>query len=288
MALIDTRELIKTYGVGEQVVNALNGVSIKIDDGEFVAIVGASGSGKSTFMNMIGCLDLPTSGTYHLAGENVAELTADELADLRNRRIGFVFQQFNLLARTSALENVAMPLLYTRELEVSKDTQASAQAPTQTKSVKTKKRYATKEERLAHAKMRLEQVGLGERLYNTPAQLSGGQQQRVAIARALVNDPDLILADEPTGALDSKTSAEVMALLTELNHQGMTVIVVTHEADVAAYARRTITFKDGQVISDQINPPLNGHSAKEPMHSVAHSVAQSGAKSEAQPGAQHD
>jgi len=284
MALIDTRELIKTYGVGEQVVNALNGVSIKIDDGEFVAIVGASGSGKSTFMNMIGCLDLPTSGTYHLAGENVAELTADELADLRNRRIGFVFQQFNLLARTSALENVAMPLLYTRELEVSKDTQASAQTPTQTKSLKTKKRYATKEERLAHAKMRLEQVGLGERLYNTPAQLSGGQQQRVAIARALVNDPDLILADEPTGALDSKTSAEVMALLTELNHQGMTVIVVTHEADVAAYARRTITFKDGQVISDQINPPLSSHSVNQPIHSEA----QSGAKSEAQPGAQHD
>jgi len=284
MALIDTRELIKTYGVGEQVVNALNGVSIKIDDGEFVAIVGASGSGKSTFMNMIGCLDLPTSGTYHLAGENVAELTADELADLRNRRIGFVFQQFNLLARTSALENVAMPLLYTRELEVAKDAQASAQTPTQTKSLKTKKRYATKEERLAHAKMRLEQVGLGERLYNTPAQLSGGQQQRVAIARALVNDPDLILADEPTGALDSKTSAEVMALLTELNHQGMTVIVVTHEADVAAYARRTITFKDGQVISDQINPPLNGHSVNQPIHSEA----QSEVKSEAQPGAQHD
>ena len=279
MALIDTRELIKTYGVGEQVVNALNGVSIKIDDGEFVAIVGASGSGKSTFMNMIGCLDLPTSGTYHLAGENVAELTADELADLRNRRIGFVFQQFNLLARTSALENVAMPLLYTRELEVSKEAQVSIQ----TKSLKTKKRYATKEERLAHAKMRLEQVGLGERLYNTPAQLSGGQQQRVAIARALVNDPDLILADEPTGALDSKTSAEVMALLTELNHQGMTVVVVTHEADVAAYARRTITFKDGQVISDQINPPLS-HSVNQPIHSVAHS----GAKSEAQPGAQHD
>ncbi len=292
MALIDTRELIKTYGVGEQVVNALNGVSIKIDDGEFVAIVGASGSGKSTFMNMIGCLDLPTSGTYHLAGENVAELTADELADLRNRRIGFVFQQFNLLARTSALENVAMPLLYTRELELAKDTQASAQTPTQvstqvstqTKSLKTKKRYATKEERLAHAKMRLEQVGLGERLYNTPAQLSGGQQQRVAIARALVNDPDLILADEPTGALDSKTSAEVMALLTELNHQGMTVIVVTHEADVAAYARRTITFKDGQVISDQINPPMNSLSAKEPIHSEA----PSGATSEAQPGAKHD
>ena len=189
-----------------------------------------------------------------------------------------------------------MPLLYTRELELAKDTQVSAQTPTQastqtptqastqTKSLKTKKRYTTKEERLAHAKMRLEQVGLGERLYNTPAQLSGGQQQRVAIARALVNDPDLILADEPTGALDSKTSAEVMALLTELNHQGMTVIVVTHEADVAAYARRTITFKDGQVISDQINPPLNGYSVKE----LTRSGTQPEAKSEAQPGAQHD
>jgi putative ABC transport system ATP-binding protein len=228
MALIETRHLVKTYGVGEQTVHALDDVSIDIEKGEFVAIVGASGSGKSTFMNMIGCLDLPTSGTYHLGGENVATMDSDALADLRNRRIGFVFQQFNLLARTSALENVALPLLYARQGPLA---------------------GLTKEERYQHAKERLEQVGLGARLFNTPAQLSGGQQQRVAIARALVNDPDLILADEPTGALDSKTSAEVMELLTQLNKQGMTVIVVTHEPDVAAYASRTITFKDGKLLS---------------------------------------
>ena len=228
MALIETRHLVKTYGVGEQTVHALDDVSIDIEKGEFVAIVGASGSGKSTFMNMIGCLDLPTSGTYHLGGENVATMNSDALADLRNRRIGFVFQQFNLLARTSALENVALPLLYARQGPLA---------------------GLTKEERYQHAKERLEQVGLGARLFNTPAQLSGGQQQRVAIARALVNDPDLILADEPTGALDSKTSAEVMELLTQLNKQGMTVIVVTHEPDVAAYASRTITFKDGKLLS---------------------------------------
>ena len=229
MVLIQTRDLVKTYGVGEQIVHALDGVSIDINEGEFVAIVGASGSGKSTFMNMIGCLDKPTSGTYHLAGEDVEAMDDDALADLRNRRIGFVFQQFNLLPRTSAIENVSLPLLYAREGNLA---------------------GLTKEQRYEHAKVRLEQVGLGERLFNTPAQLSGGQQQRVAIARALVNDPNLILADEPTGALDSKTSAEVMALLTELNHQGMTVVVVTHEPDVAAYANRTITFKDGKVISD--------------------------------------
>ena len=228
MALIETRHLVKTYGVGEQTVHALDDVSIDIEKGEFVAIVGASGSGKSTFMNMIGCLDLPTSGTYHLGGENVATMDSDALADLRNRRIGFVFQQFNLLARTSALENVALPLLYARQGPLA---------------------GLTKEERYQHAKERLEQVGLGARLFNTPAQLSGGQQQRVAIARALVNDPDLILADEPTGALDSKTSAEVMELLMQLNKQGMTVIVVTHEPDVAAYASRTITFKDGKLLS---------------------------------------
>ncbi len=228
MALIETRHLVKTYGVGEHIVHALDDVSIDIEKGEFVAIVGASGSGKSTFMNMIGCLDLPTSGTYHLGGENVATMDSDALADLRNRRIGFVFQQFNLLARTSALENVALPLLYARQGPLA---------------------GLTKEERYQHAKERLEQVGLGARLFNTPTQLSGGQQQRVAIARALVNDPDLILADEPTGALDSKTSAEVMELLTQLNKQGMTVIVVTHEPDVAAYASRTITFKDGKLLS---------------------------------------
>jgi putative ABC transport system ATP-binding protein len=228
MALIETRHLVKTYGMGEHVVHALDDVSIDINEGEFVAIVGASGSGKSTFMNMVGCLDLPTSGSYHLGGEDVAAMDSDALADLRNRRIGFVFQQFNLLARTSAIENVALPLLYARQGPLAD---------------------LSKEERFEHAKQRLEQVGLGARLLNTPAQLSGGQQQRVAIARALVNDPDLILADEPTGALDSKTSAEVMDLLTQLNKQGMTVIVVTHEPDVAAYAKRTITFKDGKLLS---------------------------------------
>jgi len=232
MSFIQARHLVKTYGIGEQLVHALNDVSVDIEQGEFVAIVGASGSGKSTFMNMIGCLDQPSSGSCLIAGEDIAQLDANALADLRNRRIGFVFQQFNLLARTSAIENVALPLLYAREGSLA---------------------GLTKQERFAHAKQRLEQVGLGERLLNTPAQLSGGQQQRVAIARALVNDPDLILADEPTGALDSKTSAEVMDLLTSLNQQGMTVIVVTHEPDVAAYAQRVITFKDGQVLSDEKN-----------------------------------
>ena len=234
MPFIQARHLVKTYGVGEQLVHALNDVSIDIEEGEFVAIVGASGSGKSTFMNMIGCLDQPSSGTCLIAGEDIAKMNGDDLANLRNQRIGFVFQQFNLLPRTSALENVALPLLYAREGALA---------------------GLTKQQRLEYAQQRLEQVGLGERLLNTPAQLSGGQQQRVAIARALVNDPNLILADEPTGALDSKTSAEVMDLLSQLNRQGITVIVVTHEPDVASYAKRTITFKDGQVLSDQANPP---------------------------------
>jgi len=232
MALISLRELIKSYGQGDLKVLALNGVSLEIESGDFVAIVGASGSGKSTFMNMIGCLDQPTSGVYELAGQNVSDLSFDALADVRNRRIGFVFQQFNLLARTSALENVSMPLLYAREGQLAS---------------------LTKQEQLEHAKHRLEQVGLGDRLHHTPAELSGGQQQRVAIARALVNDPALILADEPTGALDSKMTIEIMHLLRELNHGGMTVIVVTHEPDVAAYANRVVTFKDGKIINIHIN-----------------------------------
>ena len=181
MSFIEARHLVKTYGVGEQLVHALNDVTLEIQRGEFVAIVGASGSGKSTFMNMIGCLDQPTTGSCLIAGEDIATLDSNALANLRNRRIGFVFQQFNLLARTSALENVALPLLYAREGDLA---------------------GLTKQDRLDHAKNRLEQVGLGERLSNTPAQLSGGQQQRVAIARALVNDPDLILADE--GTIDKK------------------------------------------------------------------------------------
>jgi putative ABC transport system ATP-binding protein len=232
--LIQTQHLSKVYGTGDQLVHALDDVSLDIDKGDFVAIVGSSGSGKSTFMNMIGCLDQPTSGAYYLANQNVAGMDSDALADIRNSRIGFVFQQFNLLARTSALENVALPLLYARVGPLA---------------------HLSKEDRFDHAKKRLEQVGLGQRLDHTPSQLSGGQQQRVAIARALVNDPDLILADEPTGALDSKTTAEVMALLTQLNQQGMTVIVVTHEPEVASYAKRVVTFKDGRIVDIKVNPP---------------------------------
>ncbi len=218
--------------MGDQIVHALDHVSLDIDEQDFVAIVGASGSGKSTFMNLIGCLDQATSGSYHLAGENVEVMDADALADIRSRRIGFVFQQFNLLPRTSALDNVALPLLYARNGPLANlDQQA----------------------RIDHARVRLEQVGLGKRLTHTPAELSGGQQQRVAIARALVNDPVLILADEPTGALDSKTSVEVLELLTRLNQQGMTVVVVTHSLEVAAYAKRQITFRDGQIVDIQVN-----------------------------------
>ena len=239
MALISTQELIKSYGQGDLEVRALDGVSLDIEQGDFVAIIGASGSGKSTFMNMIGCLDQPTSGVYELAGQLVSQLSVDALADVRNRRIGFVFQQFNLLARTSALENVAMPLLYAREGPLAS---------------------LTKQEQLAHAKHRLEQVGLGDRLHHTPAELSGGQQQRVAIARALVNDPALILADEPTGALDSKMTVDIMHLLRRLNHEGMTVVVVTHEPDVAAYANRVVTFKDGKIIDIHINDHREGKS----------------------------
>ena len=218
--------------MGDQIVHALDHVSLDIDEQDFVAIVGASGSGKSTFMNLIGCLDQATSGSYHLAGENVEVMDADALADIRSRRIGFVFQQFNLLPRTSALDNVALPLLYARNGPLA---------------------HLDQQARIDPARVRLEQVGLGKRLTHTPAELSGGQQQRVAIARALVNDPVLILADEPTGALDSKTSVEVLELLTRLNQQGMTVVVVTHSLEVAAYAKRQITFRDGQIVDIQVN-----------------------------------
>ena len=227
-ALIRTDHLVKQYRMGDNVVHALDGVSLTIAPGEFVAVMGPSGSGKSTFMNLIGCLDAPSTGDYFLAGENVARMQGDQLAAIRNQRIGFVFQQFNLLPRTSAQENVELPLLY-------------AGTP--------------KPERRARALKRLQQVGLGARTGHHPAQLSGGQQQRVAIARALVNDPVLILADEPTGALDSRTSLEVMALLQELNRGGITIVVVTHEQEVAGFAARIIQFRDGRVVHDDPNRP---------------------------------
>ncbi len=224
MALIEARGLAKAYTLGGQTVHALRGVSLDIEAGEFVAIMGASGSGKRTLMNILGCLDRPDAGEYRLAGEPVQDLTPDQLASIRNRRIGFVFQQFNLLPRTRALENVELPLVYA--------------------GVKAAQRH----ERALAA---LRQVGLEQRIDHTPAELSGGQQQRVAIARALVNEPVLVLADEPTGALDSQTSEDIMRLLSQLNAQGITVVLVTHEADVAAWARRRIVFRDGAIIEDR-------------------------------------
>jgi putative ABC transport system ATP-binding protein len=226
--LIRVGDLTKDYALGDTVVHALAGVSLDIAAGDFVAVMGPSGSGKSTFMNMIGCLDRPTSGSYWLAGEDVARMDSDALAAVRNRRIGFVFQQFNLLARTSAQENVELPLMY-------------ANVPAQ--------------ERHARALERLKMVGLAERADHQPSQLSGGQQQRVAIARALVNNPSLILADEPTGALDSRTSVEIMALLQQLNREGMTIVLVTHEHDIADFASRLVMFRDGRVVSDERQAP---------------------------------
>jgi putative ABC transport system ATP-binding protein len=226
--LIEARDLVKTYTMGDQTVHALRGVSLDIAAGDFVAIMGASGSGKSTLMNILGCLDLPTSGEYRLAGEEVEGMAPDQLASIRNRRIGFVFQQFNLLPRTSALENVELPMLYA--------------------GVKS----AQRRERALQA---LQRVGLAERAGHTPSELSGGQQQRVAIARALVNQPQLILADEPTGALDTRTSEDIMHLLTELNEQGITVVIVTHEVDIAGWARRRLVFRDGQIIEDVQQTP---------------------------------
>jgi putative ABC transport system ATP-binding protein len=228
MNLIEVTDLGKDYVLGDTVVHALDGVTLAIGAGEFVAVMGPSGSGKSTFMNLIGCLDRPSRGAYRLAGEDVAAMDGDALAAIRNRRIGFVFQQFNLLARTSARENVELPLMY-------------AGLPAA--------------ERHERATARLAQVGLGDRAGHLPSQLSGGQQQRVAIARALVNDPALILADEPTGALDSRTSLEIMALLQQLNRGGITIVVVTHEHDIAAYASRLIGFRDGRVLSDETQEP---------------------------------
>jgi putative ABC transport system ATP-binding protein len=222
--LLETHDLVKDYVVGEEVVHALNGVSVTIARGEFVAIMGTSGSGKSTFMNMVGCLDLPSAGSLALDGVDTRTLDSDALADIRNQKIGFVFQQFNLLNRTSALDNVAVPLIYAG-LGVTA--------------------------RREKARMTLEAMGLGQRLDHTPAKLSGGQQQRVAIARALVTDPLLLLADEPTGALDTQTSEDIMGIFQRLNENGITVIIVTHEPDIADYAARQILFRDGKVIEDR-------------------------------------
>jgi len=234
MALIEARELSKVYTMGDQTVHALRGVSLDIAAGEFVAIMGASGSGKSTLMNILGCLDQPSTGEYRLAGEAVQGMAGDQLAAIRNRHIGFVFQQFNLLPRTSALENVELPMVY-----------AGVRAL----------------ERQRRALAALETVGLAQRAAHTPAELSGGQQQRVAIARALVNQPQLILADEPTGALDTQTSEDIMRLLAGLNARGLTVVLVTHEHDIAAWAGRRIVFRDGRIVEDVRQAPHMGSGA---------------------------
>ena len=221
--LVSMRDIRRIYVTGEVEVRALDGINLDVQEGEFVAIMGPSGSGKSTLMNVLGCLDRPTSGQYVLAGYDVSMLDRNDLATVRNWQLGFVFQSFNLLSRTSALENVELPLIY---------------------------RGTHARERHARAKRALERVGLGARIYHHPSQLSGGQQQRVAIARALVTEPKIILADEPTGNLDSKTSIEVMALFQELGAQGITVALVTHESDIAEYASRMVVVRDGHVVKD--------------------------------------
>jgi len=225
-SLIQVRDLMKHYVMGSESVHALDGVSLDIDKGDYVAIMGPSGSGKSTLMNLIGCLDTPTSGSYILNNKEVSTMNDDELASIRNKEIGFVFQTFNLLARTTALGNVELPLIY-------------AAIP--------------RGERVQRAKDALQAVGLADRMTHRPNQLSGGQRQRVAVARALVNRPSLLLADEPTGNLDSKTTTEIMALFDELRSKGNTIVVVTHEEDIAHHARRIVRLRDGKIVSDEVN-----------------------------------
>jgi putative ABC transport system ATP-binding protein len=238
-AIIEIIELTKVYGMGEIQVRALDEVSLTINKGEFVAIMGPSGSGKSTLMNILGCLDRPTSGHYILAGEDVSDLDKTQLAIIRNQRIGFIFQSYNLLPQTSALENVILPLLYNRNGKESDAEQA-------------KKALAA-----------LEAVGLADRVQHKPQELSGGQMQRVAVARALVNDPVLLLADEPTGNLDTRSGVEIMTLMSELHTQGSTIVMVTHDDDIAAYAERIIRLRDGQIETDVQNGEYASHSTSE-------------------------
>jgi putative ABC transport system ATP-binding protein len=238
--VIEITDVMKVYQTGDVALCALDGVSLRVDEGEFVAVMGSSGSGKSTLMNIVGCLDRPTSGTYILAGRRVSGMSRGELARVRNHVVGFVFQQFNLLSRTSALENVELPLEYGG---------------------------VSSRQRRKKATDALVRVGLGQRLHHHPNQLSGGQQQRVAIARAIVNDPKVILADEPTGALDSRTSVDVMAIFQGLWRSGITVVLVTHEPDVAEYASRVVNMKDGKIVSDKRQEPKEAvpiPSVKEP------------------------
>lgn len=236
MALLELNSISKSYPIGGEVVHALRSITLKIEKGEYVALMGPSGSGKSTLMNILGCLDSPSGGTYILNGKEVSKMSENELADIRNKEIGFIFQTFNLIPRSTALDNVALPLVYSG---------------------------TKKEERIARAQKALEDVGLSDRSTHKPNELSGGQRQRVAVARALVNNPSIILADEPTGNLDSKTSQEIMNLFEEIHQKGNTVIVVTHEEDIARHAHRIIRIKDGLVDSDQ---PNSARTSVTPMH----------------------